>query len=39
MTDGIRIVAIPRHNPVNAITMGNIIKDSGLTLEEFQKLL
>ena len=39
MTDGTRIITIPRHNPVNAITMGNIIKDSGLTLEEFQKLL
>lgn len=39
MTDGIRIITIPRHNPVNAITMGNIVRDSGLTLEEFRKLL
>jgi len=39
MTDGTRIITIPRHNPVNAITMGNIIKDSGLTVEDFRKLL
>ena len=23
MTDGIRVLTIPRHNPVNAITMGD----------------
>jgi predicted RNA binding protein YcfA (HicA-like mRNA interferase family) len=39
MTDGIRIIAIPRHNPVNAITMGHIVRDAGLTNEEFRKLL
>lgn len=39
MTDGSRIVTIPRHNPVNAITMGNIIRDAGLTSEDFKKLL
>jgi len=39
MTDGTRILTIPRHNPINAITMGNIIRDAGLTIEEFQKLL
>ncbi|MBI4639368.1 MAG: type II toxin-antitoxin system HicA family toxin [Candidatus Tectomicrobia bacterium] len=39
MTDGRRIVTIPRHNPVNAITMGNIVRDVGLTNEEFRKLL
>ena len=39
MTDGSRIVTIPRHNPVNAFTMGGIIKDAGLTVEEFKKLL
>ena len=32
MTDGSRVVTIPRHNPVNAITMGNIVRDVGLTL-------
>jgi len=39
MTNGSRIVTIPRHNPVNAITMGNIIRDAGLDNDEFKKLL
>ena len=39
MTDGSRVVTIPRHNPVNAITMGNIIRDLGLSNEEFRRLL
>ena len=39
MTNGVRIVTIPRHNPVNAFTMGGIVRDAGLTQEEFKKLL
>jgi predicted RNA binding protein YcfA (HicA-like mRNA interferase family) len=39
MTKGSRVVTIPRHNPVNAITMGNIIRDAGLSNEDFRKLL
>jgi predicted RNA binding protein YcfA (HicA-like mRNA interferase family) len=39
MTDGVRILTIPRHNPVNALTMGGIVRDAGLTVEEFRKLL
>jgi predicted RNA binding protein YcfA (HicA-like mRNA interferase family) len=39
MTDGARTVTIPRHHPVNAITMGNIVRDAGLTNDEFLKLL
>ena len=39
MSDGIRILTIPRHNPVNAVTMGGIVKDAGLTVEQFRKLL
>ncbi len=39
MSNGIRIVTIPRHNPVDAITMGGIARDAGLTVEEFKKLL
>ena len=39
MSDGIRILTIPRHNPVNAITMGGIVKDAGLSVEEFRRLL
>jgi predicted RNA binding protein YcfA (HicA-like mRNA interferase family) len=39
MTDGTRIVTIPRHNPVNAFTMGGIVRDAGLTVEDFRALL
>jgi predicted RNA binding protein YcfA (HicA-like mRNA interferase family) len=39
MTDGARIVTIPRHNPVNAFTMGTIARDAGLAIEQFRKLL
>lgn len=39
MSDGVRILTIPRHNPVNAITMGGIVRDAGLTIEEFRELL
>jgi predicted RNA binding protein YcfA (HicA-like mRNA interferase family) len=39
MTNGARILTIPRHNPVNAITMGNIVRDAGLTNEEFRELM
>ena len=34
-----RILTIPRHNPVNALTMGGIVRDAGLTIEEFKGLL
>lgn len=36
---GFRILTIPRHNPVNAFTMGGIVRDAGLTSEAFRKLL
>jgi predicted RNA binding protein YcfA (HicA-like mRNA interferase family) len=39
MSDGIRILTIPRHNPVNALTMGGIVRDAGLSIEAFRKLL
>jgi hypothetical protein len=39
MSDGIRIITIPRHNPVNAYTMGGLVVDAGLTIEEFKRLL
>lgn len=38
MTNGVRIVTIPRHNPVNAITMGNIVRDLGISNSDFLKL-
>ncbi|MHB8969957.1 MAG: type II toxin-antitoxin system HicA family toxin [Pirellulaceae bacterium] len=34
-----RIITIPRHNPVNAYTMGGIARDAGLTADEFRDLL
>jgi len=39
MTDGSRIITIPRANPVNAFTMAGIVKDAGLTEEGFRRLL
>jgi predicted RNA binding protein YcfA (HicA-like mRNA interferase family) len=27
MTDGVRILTVPRHNPVNAFTMAGIVRD------------
>jgi predicted RNA binding protein YcfA (HicA-like mRNA interferase family) len=39
MTDGVRILTIPRHNPVNAFTMGGIVRDAGLTIDAFKALL
>ena len=39
MTDGTRQVTIPRHNPIKAFTLGGIVQDAGLTVEEFRKLL
>lgn len=39
MTDGTRFLTIPRNNSINAFTLGGIVKDSGLTMREFKKLL
>ncbi len=39
MTDGRRIVTIPRHDPVDALTMGGIVQDAGLTSQRFRELL
>jgi len=39
MTDGSRKVVVPRNNPVNAMTMGGIVRDAGLSIEEFRRLL
>ena len=32
-------ITIPRENPVGAYTMAGIIRDAGLTVEEFKNLL
>ena len=39
MSDGTRFLTIPRNNPVNAYTMGGIVKDAGLSVGKFRKLL
>jgi predicted RNA binding protein YcfA (HicA-like mRNA interferase family) len=39
MSNGIRIVTIPRNNPVNAFTLGGIAHDAGLTVAQFRALL
>jgi predicted RNA binding protein YcfA (HicA-like mRNA interferase family) len=39
MSNGTRILTIPRHDPVNSFTLGGIVRDSGLTVEQFRDLL
>ncbi len=39
MTNGDIIIPIPRHNPINAMTLGGIARKAGLTPEEFRNLL
>lgn len=39
ISDGTRFLTIPRNNPVNAYTMGGIVRAAGLTVDEFKKLL
>ena len=39
LTKGARILTVPRHDPVNALTMGALVKDAGLTVEAFKALL
>ncbi len=39
MANGTSQVTLPRHNPIKAFTMGGIVRDAGLTVEDFRKLL
>jgi len=39
MTNGERIITIPRANPVDAFTMAGIVRDAGLSIDEFKRLL
>jgi len=39
MSDGSRIITIPRANPINAYTMAGIVKDAGLSIDKFKSLL
>lgn len=38
MSNGAQRLSIPRHHPVNAHTMGGIIRNAGLTIERFRDL-
>ena len=39
MTNGKHRLVSPRHNPINAVTMGAIAKAAGLTPDQFRRLL
>lgn len=39
MADGRRKLTIPRHSPLNPYTLKAIIRDAGLTDEEFNNLI
>jgi predicted RNA binding protein YcfA (HicA-like mRNA interferase family) len=39
MGNGVRLITLPRHNPIKAFTMGGIVRDAGLTVEDFRKFL
>ena len=39
MTNGTRKITIPRHNRLNPYTLKGIIRDAGLTDQEFKNLL
>lgn len=39
MSNGATRLVIPRHSPINAITMGSIARDVGLTPDQFRALL
>jgi predicted RNA binding protein YcfA (HicA-like mRNA interferase family) len=39
MYNGVITLIIPRHNPIDAMTMGGLIKAAGFTVEEFRRYL
>jgi len=39
MSDGVHRVTIPRHTRINPYTLKGIIKDAGLSDEEFKELI
>jgi predicted RNA binding protein YcfA (HicA-like mRNA interferase family) len=39
MSKGAVKIVIPRNNPVDAYTMAAIVRDAGLSIDEFKKLL
>lgn len=39
MTDGSRVVTVPRTDPINGYTMAMIVRQAGLSIEQFKELL
>jgi predicted RNA binding protein YcfA (HicA-like mRNA interferase family) len=39
MSKGSIHVVVPRNNPVDAYTMGAIVRDAGMSIEQFRELL
>ncbi|MEM8962268.1 MAG: hypothetical protein AAGD38_12365 [Acidobacteriota bacterium] len=39
MTDGVRILTIPRSTSINAFTMAGLVRDAGMTIDQFKKLV
>jgi predicted RNA binding protein YcfA (HicA-like mRNA interferase family) len=39
MSKGSLHVVVPRNNPVDAYTMGAIVRDAGMSIEQFKELL
>lgn len=39
MSKGAIKIVVPRNNPVDAYTMAAIVRDAGLTIDEFKNLL
>ncbi len=39
LSNGLQTLTLPRNNPINPYTMFGIVRDAGLTVEQFRKLL
>ncbi len=39
MSNGVDDLVIPRKNPINSYTMGAIVKDAGISVDEFKEKL
>jgi hypothetical protein len=39
MTNGTRILTIPIDDPVNSLTLEGIVRDAGLSMQQFRQLL
>ncbi len=39
MSKGSVHIVVPRNNPVDAYTMGAIVRDAGMSIEQFRELL